>query len=476
MNESDVRMARRLERRVLRFVAEQRLLPAGETVVLAVSGGADSLALLHIVAGNRRRLAVEVVVAYVDHGLRPAGEVAAERAFVEAQARALDLPFMAVAVPPLVAGWRRSPEEAARCGRYAALAALAGDVGAGRVATGHTASDQAETVLLRLVRGSGIRGLAAMRPEAAWPVPAEAAPRLVRPLLTVSRAETAAYCRARALAPRADPENLNPRYLRNRIRAELLPLLHALNPQIERVLTALADEAEAWHALVDGEADDGAWLTRDGGAGDLVVDVAPLAAAESGRRHARLRAALRAALPERPAPARAHLLAADRLVRGGRDAAVDLPGGRRMERHGERLRIGPRPAQPRVPEADVLVPVPGTVSWSGWQIRTRVVGSGERPDPSDRWSVALDEAAVRDLTVGRRRPGDRIELAGMSGRRRLQDLFVDEKVPRAERDCWPVFRTPRGVAWVAGLRLARWAKPVAGAAVLVTVRPGPAAQ
>src|SRR5262249_52397830 len=157
MNADDTRLARRIERRVLRFIDEERLLAEGAGVLLAVSGGQDSLALLHLLARLGPRLGLTLAVAYVDHGIRPAAAVQAERRFVAEQAAALALPFLRARSGP--GGGRGSPEEAARRGRYAALARLAPEAGATHVATGHTRSDQAETVLLRLLRGAGLRGL-----------------------------------------------------------------------------------------------------------------------------------------------------------------------------------------------------------------------------------------------------------------------------------------------------------------------------
>src|SRR5215207_5101445 len=144
MDRDDERAARRIERRVLRFVEQQALLPPGETVVLAVSGGPDSLAMLYILARLRDRLGVALAAAYVDHGIRPADEVEEERRFVAAAATALDVPFLQ-ARAELPSPGRHSLEQAAREGRYRALARLAAEAGAARVATGHTRSDQAET-------------------------------------------------------------------------------------------------------------------------------------------------------------------------------------------------------------------------------------------------------------------------------------------------------------------------------------------
>ncbi|MGH2587838.1 MAG: tRNA lysidine(34) synthetase TilS [Dehalococcoidia bacterium] len=474
MDAGEQRAARRLERRVLRFIREQDLaeVDSDHRWLLAVSGGADSLTLLHIMARLAGELGLTLVVAYVDHGIRPPEAIAAEQAFVEAQARALGLPFLAGrARPDGPLGDRRSPEDAARRGRYTSLAAVAAWAGAGCVATGHTRSDQAETVLLRLLRGSGMRGLAAMAPDAPWPVAAVHPPRLVRPLLGLDREETAAYCRARCLEPRLDPENSNPRYLRNRVRAEVMPVLRSLNPRIEAVLAQLADELRSLRnepetaVLGAGGADAPAPLQID-------LDIEDLRAAQPAVRTARLRGALQAAMPGKGAPSRAHLRALDDLALGPDGRSVDLPHGRRARRQGAVLSIGPRRAQGRevLPE-EQPVPVPGELALPGWRVHTTLVATAERGLVVGPWAALLDAGLAPSLTVGRRRPGERMRLAGMTGRKRLQDLFIDSKVPREERDRRPVFRTDRGVAWVAGLRVAAWAGAGDGPALLVQVVP-----
>jgi len=473
MDAEDQRTARRLERRVLRFIREHGLaeVDGGRRWLLAVSGGADSLALLHVMARLAGELDITLAVAYVDHGIRPPEAIAAEQAFVGAQARGLELPFLAGrARLDGRAGARLSPEDAARRGRYTALAELATRAGAGCVATGHTRSDQAETVLLRLLRGSGVRGLAAMVPDAPWPMAADHPPRLVRPLLGLDREETAAYCRARCLEPRRDPENSNLRYLRNRVRAEVVPVLRSLNPRIETVLAQLAEESRWLRDELEPP------LPGVGGAEapaslQIELDIEDLRAAQPAARLARLRSALQTAMPDGGAPSRAHLRALDDLAMGPGGRSVDLPHALRARRRGAVLSIGARRDEGResLPE-EQPVPVPGDLALPGWRVRTTLVPAAER-EMADPWVALLDVALAPSLTVGRRRPGERMQLAGMTGRRRLQDLFVDSKVPREERDRRPVFRTDRGVAWVAGLRLAAWAGAGPSPALLIQVVP-----
>jgi tRNA(Ile)-lysidine synthase len=220
--------------RAARTMTGSHAPPAGAGIALAVSGGADSLALLHAmrVLAGPRGWRLEVVT--VDHGLRPGS--AADAAFVVDHAKALGLgAHLAVLSPGELEAQRAAgPEGAARAARYRALSAVAEATGCGLVATGHTLDDQAETVLLQLLRGAGPDGQAAMASWDGW---------LLRPLLGVRRAETRACCEALGLAWREDESNADQRLLRNAVRLRALPLLEELRPGATRALARAADLA-----------------------------------------------------------------------------------------------------------------------------------------------------------------------------------------------------------------------------------------
>jgi tRNA(Ile)-lysidine synthase len=316
------------------------------TVLAAVSGGPDSLALLHALA----RLAaaprpnpmhsVRLHVAYFDHGLRAAEDVAAECAFVEEQARVLGLPFACgrADVRGFARARRLSLEDAARRCRYAYLGRAAALAGAETVAVGHTASDQAETVLVRILRGTGIDGLAAMDWRSPWPI-GGTGPALIRPLLGVCREDTAAYCTALGLTPRHDPENESPRYLRNRVRRELLPLLRQYNPRVTAALWGLAassrDAAELAQVEVRRVWDTVASTTEADGA--VRLDVSALARLARPVRAGVLRRACRQVAADGLPPSRERLRAVEWLLRPRAAGVVELPGGVRVERRRDRL-------------------------------------------------------------------------------------------------------------------------------------------
>jgi len=317
-----------------------RLGLRGRGVLVAVSGGLDSVALACALRELSQGYRLRLSIGHVNHGLRGA-ESEADQAFVEALGRTLGLPVLGERVEPerlrAVGPSRDRPthQEAARALRYAALARMAGVAGAEHVATAHTADDQAETLLLRLLRGCGPDGLAGIP---------ERSPdgRIVRPLLAVSRAELARFAAARGLAWREDASNASPRYARNRLRRDWLPgLAQAFNPRLLNALAGLAEaqrrdsewiaavvaaEAEARFSVVEG------WLRIDAdGWGDLSESLS--------RRLARR--ALASAGAARLVTRR-HLERFDALLRAGRPGrAIELPGPLRLVRGRTAARLGP---------------------------------------------------------------------------------------------------------------------------------------
>lgn len=463
-------------------------LPSGEElrpVLVAVSGGPDSLALLHalawIDARLRRRCAggpPALRVAYFDHGLRDAAVTASERDVVAARASALSLPFLAGAgdVRAVARQEHRSLEDAARRCRYHFLGEAAARSGAELIAVGHTATDQAETVLLRIIRGTGVAGLAGMDWRAPLPVP-PGRPSVIRPMLSLERRDSEAYCAALGLAPLYDAENDSPRYLRNRVRHELLPALARLNPRIVPALIGLAQSARDADAAVV-TALDRVWpeFARVD-AGGVTLDRAALTALPAAVQAEALRRAAAVTGDGLP-PERAHLRSLGRLLRGGSGRIVELPGGVRAEAVQDQLRMrrpGRAAGMPPPIVGDWPLAQVGETRLPGWVVEVERVAAARiaAGDPYTAW-LRVDVAAG-GLVVTGRRPGDRLQPLGMTGEKKLQDLFVDAGVPRAMRDAVPVVRAAGRVAWVVGLRLAGWAAAAAGEpAVRVVFHPGDA--
>lgn len=227
--------------RVFGFIRQNGLVLEGETLVVGVSGGPDSVCLLHILVKLKGRLGIGLHVAHLNHLLRGI-ESEADAEYVSTLARHLgvDATLEQREVKIYRAEHRLSLEEAAREVRYQFFTEVARSVGADRIALGHTAGDQAETILMRLVRGAGIYGLQGMQPLTRWESLVNTRLIVIRPLLEVGREEVEAYCQQHALAPRRDSSNLSSSYLRNRIRHELIPLLQSYNPRVSEALLRTA--------------------------------------------------------------------------------------------------------------------------------------------------------------------------------------------------------------------------------------------
>jgi tRNA(Ile)-lysidine synthase len=378
-------------------------------VVVLLSGGRDSVCLLDLAV----RLAGPVVALHCNYGLRDSagGD--------EEHCRAL----CAELGVPLEVRRPRRPDGGnlqawAREARYAEAERLAAERGA-LIATGHTATDQVETVLYRLAASPGRRALLGM--------PARAG-RVIRPLLEVTRAETAAYCEARGLAWREDPTNESPEFARNRIRAGLLEALREIHPAAEanvlRTLATLRDEAAVLDALVDEALAEPPELDR----------LAALPPALG-------RLVLQRLAGERAIGARAGEILA--LARTG-TAALDLGGGLRAVAEYGRLRF--EHGAPADPPAATTLPVPGRTRFGGGELRS------ERGHDLPLGDGTLDAAALAaPLEVRAWRAGDRMRPLGLAGTRTLQDLFTDRKLPRAQRHAVPVVVSAGEIAWVPGV-------------------------
>ncbi|MEE9202345.1 MAG: tRNA lysidine(34) synthetase TilS [Dehalococcoidia bacterium] len=442
---------------MLTFLREHRLFPPGETVVAAVSGGPDSLCLLHLLWRLRGELGIGLHAAHLDHMLR-GEEAEADARFVAQTCAGLGVPLSAERQD--VAAHRKrhrlSTEEAARQVRYRFLARVARGVEAGRVAVGHTADDQVETVLLNLVRGAGARGLRGMAPVSPWPE-AGVPLLLVRPLLQASRGETEAYCRWLGLSPRQDSSNLHPGPLRNRIRGRLLPLLEGLNPRVRQALLrtarALSHDLDYLEAAVAR-----AWPEVVSASGEgLSLDLARLRGLHPAlQRHLLLRAA--GEVIGREDVAGVHVEEVLRLLGRPGSHRLSLPRGLVVSTLGDSAYLGRGEAPCPLPPLGGEYPltVPGDTTLPGWRVNAQVLEKMPATDVEglDGLVALMDfEAAGAELLVRPRRPGDRFRPLGLGGEKKLQDFMVDARIPRPWRGRVPVVCSPRHILWLVGWRL-----------------------
>ncbi|MBE3574183.1 MAG: tRNA lysidine(34) synthetase TilS [Firmicutes bacterium] len=478
---------------------DPEFLPQGVTLVVAVSGGPDSTVLLHVLWRLASRHRWRLVAAHLNHGIRGA-EAWQDAAFVASFAGQLGIPYAVgtTDVPALARREGRSLEEAARQARYAFLRRMAALYGAARIVLGHTANDQAETVLLNLIRGAGPRGLGGMAARRG---------NLARPLLSVWRAEILAYARHWKLPWRTDASNADVRFQRNRIRLEVLPRLRSLQPEVERHLTETAEILQAeerWLDQLAGETLE-AWLQNalrspgmylKPGAGARLPCPVPAEWPLALRRRAvrwlwhRLGGAPVLEFP--------HVEAVRRLWEGQETQGRGLPGAGWVRRQGGAVELhlgagagpgreelsGPGAANREEDGLEQVLPVPGQVFVpAGGQRRVLCARLAVRPagfDPgqaSAPWRVYLDAAAVLGsgvlgwehgdrpgppgqqvplglLRVRLVRPGDAFFPLGAGGRKKLHDFFVDAKVPRERRwHTWVVTTEAGDIVWVVNLRL-----------------------
>jgi tRNA(Ile)-lysidine synthase len=441
------------------------MLAHGDAVVLAVSGGADSMALLHGVAALAPDLALSIHVAHFNHRLRP--EAGADAAFVAAACRGFGFPFHTDQGDPgaLAARDGLSPEDAARRLRYAFLLRVAETAGAAALATGHTLDDQAETVLLRLLRGSGLAGLAAIPP-----VRRERALRIVRPLIDTTHEEAVAYLQGAGAHWREDATNRDLHIMRNRVRRVLLPTLEGYNPGVRRTLARTAallrDDAAAIEALAAAQIAD----AISGESGIVSVSRQRFAALLPAVQRRVVREAVRRAAGNSRGLQFVHIAGARELIlHGAAGSWVPLPGGLRATSVADGAEIGPAPPdEDGAPAPAYRLAVPGRILALefGLQVVAEEVESGERPKPETqqgtREEIVVDRDKVRGgLVLRGPRPGDRFAPEGMGGRTKMvSDFLRDEKIPRHRRSRVPVLTTADGaILWIVGRRAGEGLRP-----------------
>jgi tRNA(Ile)-lysidine synthase len=492
--------------RVRRYAARHGLLPTGEAVVVGVSGGPDSLALLHLLVRLAPELRLDLHVAHLNHGLR--GAASDEDAeFVADVAARWGLPCTVGRADLRSGRMGHSLEEAARLARYAFLAEVAEVAeGAGSpqararsaggravspeghsartIAVGHNADDQAETVLMHLLRGAGVAGLRGMLPRTALADYRLGESRenleygplwLVRPLLAVPRREIESYCVENHLEPRFDWSNEDLTIYRNRLRHELLPLLEQHNPAIRRLLAhtgeVMAADAETLRAALDA-----VWrkVVLQSGPDEVRFDLPSWRALSLGLQRATLREAIHRLRHGLRDINWEHVERAVWLGReGGTGQSATLPQGLVLQvgYHGLRVASEGTPWPTGAPEVREETPLsaPGvTILPEGWRVVVqREQGPAMSPStwapfqngqdvaPGERWEAWLDAGAVGPRPVLRpRRPGDRFLPQGLRGHSvRLSEFMINEKVPRDARASWPLLAGDLGLMWVCGLRV-----------------------
>jgi tRNA(Ile)-lysidine synthase len=442
-----------------------RLLPR-DRLVVGVSGGPDSLCLLDAL----HRLGVPVVVAHLNHGLRE--EASADARWVQAMAESRGLPFELEEQD--VAGYADqhglSVEEAARTLRYRFLFAKAGEYKAQAAAVGHSADDQAETVLMHMLRGAGLSGLRGMQFRAVPNAWSETVP-LVRPLLGIWRGDILDYLSDRELDPVLDRTNLDVTIFRNRLRHELIPYLEGYNPAIRQLLWRMAQVLSGDYEVLEAVIEE-AWgdCLRLENSGYVALDLEALIGKPTGlQRHVMRRAiaALRPGLRDIDFESVARAL--DFVKDPPQSRQQDLTAGLRLLLEEDRVWVAtwegdlPGGSWPQLPDESVRrLEVPGDMSLQdGWRLKAGAVEDSmairdEALTNADPYQAWLDADKLPDsLTLRPRQPGDRFQPLGMEDHRiKLADFMVNAKLPRRARRLWPIVCAGEQIVWVPGFQIA----------------------
>ena len=438
--------------RVRAAVRHEALIPKDSAVLIAVSGGPDSVALLAVLCELRDSGLIpglRLEAAHVNYGLR--GEQSEQdEDFVRALGERFQVPVWCLRAR-LAPKPGRSLQEHARAIRYAYFEQLCRQRELSAVVTGHTADDQAETVLMWLLRGSGTKGLAGM--------PRAREGRVIRPLLHLQRREVLDYLASRGLAYRTDASNSSRVYRRNRIRHELLPLLQSLNPRIVQTMARSADLLRADEAVLEELARD-RWASVQSEAAPwrIVLDTSRLMAQPLGLRRRIVRRALALVGGEGASPPFHHVEAVLESIAAGRNGVTLRARGIEVRRQGQCVIVEStaetRKVERQAWETGVILCIPGELSLRDGR---RIVAAEGRLDsatqPAGSRFIVDSDLVKGPLVLRSWRPGDWFCPAGLGGhRKKLQDFFVDYKVPRARRHQVPVVVAPEGIVWVVGHR------------------------
>jgi len=437
-----------LPTKVKETIRKYALLNPGDRVLVAVSGGPDSVCLLGVLQALEKDLDLTLHIAHLDHMFR-GKESADEALFVSELSKKLGIPATIgkFDVPAYCLERGLSPQEGAREVRYDFLQRTAMTINASHIATGHTANDQAETFLMRLIRGAGASGLSAIPP---------ARENIIRPLIDITREEVLDYLNKTGLAFVTDPSNSKPVYTRNRIRMEVLPVLQRFNPRIVATLAAEAGQLREEDEAIEGYCTtlaDSILVRKEN---TVFVKRNEFNTLPPAFRRRLLKKASDLAGVESSGLSRIQIdeaIAFMAVAQTGR--TMDLPIGLKIGREYDRFVISARSG---TDDFSHLIMIPGVTVISELRMELETLVADRLPDEQEDmnyvWQALFDYDKIGPvLTLRNRHPGDWFCPTGMDGRsKKIQDYFVDEKVPRRKRDLVPLLCSGEDVLWVVGMR------------------------
>jgi tRNA(Ile)-lysidine synthase len=448
MNEN----ARALKDAVKWFIISEELITKKALVLAAVSGGADSMALLSILDGLSAELNFRLAVAHFDHRLRPGSDK--DRAVVEQYARSLGLSFYASEedVRAAAEAGGDTLEEAARKARYRFLTALADEIGAAHLAVGHTRQDHIETILMRIIRGTGIRGLCGIPTRRG---------KIIRPLMNLSREDTHTYCQGMSIPSVIDSSNLDKRFFRNRIRLELIPhLIESYNPGLEDNLLRLAKNAGdvvktiriKTNPLVQKH-------LKKQSVNEWVLNFSKISPLDETSLFVLFSDIFAEELQCDMDFSRVHYEQITGLIKNVRGSGkmLTLPG-LVLKREFENLIIIRQGSAVTVDENlkyKTSLIVPGITKAPGLMVRTEILdtpgGNEDRYKSSGKTAFFALTQLKLPLVLRNPLAGDRMQPFGMSGKKKLSDIFIDKKIPGRERSRSLVVADAKEILWLVGV-------------------------
>jgi tRNA(Ile)-lysidine synthase len=469
------------EQSVLHFIREHHLVSSQDKLLVAVSGGQDSVCLLHILVRLWEELDIRLHVAHLNHQLRGA-EAEADARYVYELAHQLGIPATVEQrdVKSYQAQQHISLEEAAREVRYSFLAQVAKSIGADRVAVGHTVDDHIETILMHLIRGTGTRGLCGLQPKQI-----RNNLTIIRPLLPISRQETADYCHHHQLASRVDASNLSLSPLRNRIRHQLLPLLQSYNPGVSEALLRTARIASDDLAFLDKEIAQLWGEVAQEQENTIILGKERFLRLPSALQHHLLRASIEKLLGNLKDIETRHIEQIMDALTKPAGKSLSLPGGLIFSIEYDKYLIGADPAAlspfPSL-GAEFQLKIPGETLLPGWYIEASIINPSEvRGKPEEALAPSITTVPLPlikgkgiegiglinnlftahfdinktgdKLTVRSRQSGDRFQPLGMSQPKKLAEFMIDAKIPHDWRERVPIVCSPQQILWVVGWRI-----------------------
>ena len=455
--------------KVLKTIRENNMLGAGArtNILVAFSGGVDSTALIHILNSLKDKLNIKLFAAHLNHKIRKI-DSGLDAAFALKTAKKLGIPCIVEEfdVPFFAKQNKLNLEDAARRARYTFLERTAAKVGADRIALAHNADDNIETLLMRLIRGTGMKGMEGIPPVRG---------KIIRPMIGLFRSEIEEYLRSKKITPRIDKTNLETKYLRNRIRKYLIPKLVSYNRNIKELLLQTISEANVIHGFVETKAKEalkGMILLTN--IGEMRLDIKMLMDAEPALKGEVLRLAVEHVKKDLVDISFVHIGSILGQLHKKR-AEIDLPGIYVRINKGELSITNTRPIKIRKHPFLHRLEIPGEVrdKDNGFIVEADILPSVTAKElrAKDPYRAYLDYDKIsRPLIVRNRMPGDVFSPFGLKGSKKLQDIFVDEKIDIDKRDNIPVIDDGKKIVWVVGYRISEKAKVTAATKKVVRLR------